>query len=161
METYQKQRALQIGISDIFVQDNESKSNRGVLRGLHYQTGNHAQSKLIRVVRGSVWDVAVDIRENSPTYGQHFGMELSEDNKLQMYVPRGFAHGFLVLSSPTVFCYKCDNFYKKEAEAGIRFDDKTLDIPWPKLTGEYQISDKDSKLPLLGDSAPSKVTYGE
>jgi len=161
METYQKQTALQVGISDNFIQDNESKSDRGVLRGLHYQTGSHAQSKLIRVVRGAVWDVAVDIREKSPTYGQHFGMKLSAKNKLQMYVPRGFAHGFLVLASPTIFCYKCDNFYKKEAEGGIRFNDKSLDISWPKLTGEYQISDKDRQLPSLEDAIPSKVTYAD
>jgi len=161
MESYHKKTAQSLGIANDFVQDNESRSSRGVLRGLHYQTGSYAQSKWIRVVLGGVWDVAVDLRKGSPSFGQYFGVELSEQNKLQMYVPRGFAHGFLVLSTPTIFCYKCDNYYKKSAEAGIRFDDPELAIPWPDIGAHFQVSEKDSILPKLRDAAPSKVTYGK
>lgn len=159
MESYQKDVAARLGIHDEFVQDNESMSDRGVLRGLHYQTGAHAQSKWVRVVSGSVWDVAVDLRTNSPTYGQHFGMTLSEENKLQMYIPRGFAHGFVVLTSPTIFGYKCDNYYNREAEAGIRFDDKSLGIPWPDVADSFVISEKDKNWPSLEQSQASKIAY--
>jgi dTDP-4-dehydrorhamnose 3,5-epimerase len=151
--------AARLGIHDEFVQDNESMSDRGVLRGLHYQTGDHAQSKWVRVVSGSVWDVAVDLRTNSPTYGQHFGMTLSEENKLQMYIPRGFAHGFVVLTSPTIFCYKCDNYYNREAEAGIRFDDESLGISWPDVAKSFVISEKDKNWPSLEQSQASKIAY--
>lgn len=159
MESYQKDVAARLGIHDEFVQDNESMSDRGVLRGLHYQTGAHAQSKWVRVVSGSVWDVAVDLRTNSPTYGQHFGMTLSEENKLQMYIPRGFAHGFVVLTSPTIFCYKCDNYYNREAEAGIRFDDESLGISWPDVADSFVISEKDKNWPSLEQSQASKIAY--
>lgn len=159
MESYQKDVAARLGIHDEFVQDNESMSDRGVLRGLHYQTGAHAQSKWVRVVSGSVWDVAVDLRTNSPTYGQHFGMTLSEENKLQMYIPRGFAHGFVVLTSPTIFGYKCDNYYNREAEAGIRFDDESLGISWPDVADSFVISEKDKNWPSLEQSQASKIAY--
>jgi len=159
MESYQKRIADNLGIHDNFVQDNESMSDRGVLRGLHYQVGAHAQSKWIRVVRGSVWDVAVDLRIHSPTFGQYFGLTLSEENKLQMYIPRGFAHGFLVLTSPTIFCYKCDNYYNREAEAGISYDDPSLGISWPDLAQSYMISEKDKNWPSLEQSRRSKITY--
>ncbi|NBC24185.1 MAG: dTDP-4-dehydrorhamnose 3,5-epimerase [Bacteroidetes bacterium] len=159
MESYQKEMAAGLGIQDEFVQDNESMSDRGVLRGLHYQTGVHAQSKWVRVVTGSVWDVAVDLRINSPTYGQYFGMTLSEENKLQMYIPRGFAHGFVVLSSRTIFCYKCDNYYNRAAEAGIRFDDESLGISWPDAAQSYIISEKDKNWPTLEDARSSKTPY--
>ncbi len=159
METFQAERARAIGITAPFVQDNESRSEKGVLRGLHYQVGIHAQSKWVRVVSGSVWDVAVDLRRGSPTYGQHFGTLLSGDNKLQMYIPRGFAHGFLVMEDDSIFCYKCDNYYARNAEAGLRFDDKQLDIPWPALEKEYIISEKDRGLPNWTENKAIEVPY--
>ena len=130
-----------------FVQDNESFSSRGVLRGLHYQSGASAQAKLVRVVKGSVLDVAVDIREGSETYGQHVAVELSESNKKQLFVPRGFAHGFLVLSHTAIFSYKCDNFYNKSSERGIIYNDKDLNIDWMLDEKEFVISEKDLLLP--------------
>ena len=126
-----------------FVQDNESKSSRGVLRGLHYQKGELSQAKLVRVIRGSVLDVAVDIRRSSPTFGQHVAVELSEDNKRQLFIPRGFAHGFLVLSPEAVFTYKVDNVYAPQAEASIRYDDPTIGIQWPLAASELLLSPKD------------------
>ena len=130
-----------------FVQDNESFSSRGVLRGLHYQSGASAQAKLVRVVKGSVLDVVVDIREGSETYGQHVAVELSESNKKQLFVPRGFAHGFLVLSHTAIFSYKCDNFYNKSSERGIIYNDKDLNIDWMLDEKEFVISEKDLLLP--------------
>ena len=135
-----------------FIQDNESKSSRGVLRGLHYQKGEWSQAKLVRVIKGRVLDVAVDIRQGSPTFGQHVAVELSEDNKLQFFIPRGFAHGFLVLSDEAVFTYKVDNVYAPQAEAGIRWDDPDLAIEWPLDGLEVLTSEKDMKQPLLKDA---------
>ena len=130
-----------------FVQDNESQSSRGVLRGLHYQTGEHAQAKLVRVVKGRVLDVVVDMRKDSKTFGDHFSIELNVDNKTQLFVPRGFAHGFIVLENETIFSYKCDNFYNKASEAGIIYNDKHLNIDWKLPENDLIISEKDVLLP--------------
>ncbi len=132
-----------------FVQDNESFSSRGVIRGLHFQEGEFAQAKLVRVIKGSVLDVAVDIRKDSPTFGQHIAIELTEENKRQLFVPRGFAHGFSVLSDTAIFSYKCDNFYNKNAEAGILYNDQSLNIDWKIKPEEAQLSEKDIILPTL------------
>lgn len=137
------------GLNVEFVQDNESFSSRGVLRGLHYQTGEHAQAKLVRVVKGEVLDVAVDLRKDSPTYGQHVTVNLSEDNKKQLFVPRGFAHGFVVLSETAIFAYKCDNLYHKESEGGVIYNDESLNINWQIAESEMIISEKDLVLPAL------------
>ena len=134
-----------------FVQDNESKSSYGVMRGLHFQAPPFAQSKLVRCVRGMVLDVAVDIRRGSPTYGQHVAVELSEGNHRQFFIPRGFAHGFSVLSETAVFQYKCDNFYHPEADGGISILDSSLGIDWRIPTEHAILSDKDTKHPLLKD----------
>ncbi|WP_179009468.1 dTDP-4-dehydrorhamnose 3,5-epimerase [Winogradskyella forsetii] len=144
--------ALSIDIN--FVQDNESQSSKGVLRGLHYQRGEHAQSKLVRVVKGRVLDVVVDIRKSSPTYGKHVSIELSEENKMQFFVPKGFAHGFLVLEDDTIFSYKCDNFYNKESEAGIIYNDKGLNIDWHLPVSDLILSEKDLILPFFKDVEP-------
>ena len=135
-----------------FVQDNESKSSRGVLRGLHYQKGEFSQAKLVRVIKGSVLDVAVDIRKSSPTFGQHVMVELSGENKRQFFIPRGFAHGFLVLSDEAIFTYKVDNVYAPHADAGIRWNDPALGIEWPIDPKEVLTSEKDLKQPLLKDA---------
>jgi dTDP-4-dehydrorhamnose 3,5-epimerase len=132
-----------------FVQDNQSYSSKGVLRGLHYQTGEHAQAKLVRVLHGEVLDVAVDIRPDSPTFGQYEAVVLSGENQKQFFVPRGFAHGFLVLSETTTFFYKCDNFYNKESEGGIIFSDKTINIDWKFPIAELIISEKDKVQPTI------------
>ena len=134
-----------------FVQDNESMSSYGVMRGLHFQRPPFTQSKLVRCVKGKVLDVAVDIRKGSPTYGQHVAVELSEDNHRQFFVPRGFAHGFAVLSETAVFQYKCDNFYAPQADGGISILDKSLDIDWMILEDKALLSEKDTKHPLLED----------
>ena len=144
-ETFQKG----IGQTVHFVQDNQSFSTKGVLRGLHYQTGEHAQAKLVRVLQGEVLDVAVDIRPNSKTFGQYEAIVLSSENQKQFFVPRGFAHGFLVLSETAVFFYKCDNFYNKESEAGIDFNDKTIGIDWQFPLENLIISEKDKVQPNL------------
>jgi len=130
-----------------FVQDNESFSSKGVLRGLHFQKGVYAQAKLVRVVQGAVLDVAVDLRLESPTYGQHFSIELSSDNKKQLFIPRGFAHGFVVLSDTALFSYKCDNYYNKASESGIIYNDPTLNIDWKFPDDQLQLSKKDLELP--------------
>jgi dTDP-4-dehydrorhamnose 3,5-epimerase len=137
------------GTSTYFVQDNQSFSSKGVLRGLHYQTGEWAQAKLVRVITGTVIDVAVDLRKDSSTFGQYVAVELSADNQRQLFVPRGFAHGFVVLSETATFFYKCDNFYNKDSEAGIIFNDETLNIDWG--LGEHTpiVSDKDKVLPTF------------
>lgn len=135
-----------------FVQDNESKSSRGVLRGLHFQKGADAQAKLVRVIKGCVVDVAVDMRRSSPTFGKHVMVELSEDNKRQLFIPRGFAHGFLVLSDEAIFTYKVDNAYAPQSDAGVRWDDPDLAIPWPKDGLEVLTSEKDLKQPFLKDA---------
>lgn len=141
-----------------FVQDNESKSKFGVLRGLHFQKGSHAQSKLVRVVRGVVLDVAVDIRVGSPTFGRHVAVELSEQNKRQLFVPRGFAHGFSVLSPEAVFQYKCDNPYAPQSEGAIAWNDPAIGIDWRLRPEEVLLSPKDSRHPLLKD-APELFDY--
>lgn len=135
-----------------FIQDNESKSSFGVLRGLHYQKGSLSQAKLVRVIKGKVLDVAVDIRKSSPTFGKHVMVELSEDNKRQFFIPRGFAHGFLVLSQEAVFTYKVDNPYAPQAEAGIRWNDPALGIEWPIDSAQVQTSEKDLKQPFMKDA---------
>ncbi|MBQ9260557.1 MAG: dTDP-4-dehydrorhamnose 3,5-epimerase [Prevotella sp.] len=134
-----------------FVQDNESKSTFGVIRGLHFQKPPYAQSKLVRCVRGAVLDVAVDIRKESPTYGQHVAVELTEDNHRQIFIPKGFAHGFAVLSDIAVFQYKCDEFYHPESEGGISFLDSELGIDWKIPTDKAILSPKDTKHPLFKD----------
>lgn len=135
-----------------FVQENQSKSSKGVLRGLHYQKGDASQAKLVRVVKGSVLDVAVDIRKSSPTFGKYVAVELSEENNRQLFIPRGFAHGFLVLSDEAVFTYKVDNVYAPQADAGIMYNDPQVGIEWPKLDCEFLLSEKDTKHPLLKDA---------
>ena len=138
-----------LGFKLNFGQDNESKSSRGVLRGLHYQLPPHAQSKLVRVIQGRVLDVAVDIRKNSPTFGQHVAVELSAENKKQLFVPRGFAHGFVVLEDDTIFAYKVDNYYSPQCDRGIAFDDENLNIDWILKKEELNLSAKDKVQPLL------------
>lgn len=135
-----------------FVQDNESKSRYGVLRGLHYQKGKYAQSKLVRVVKGRVLDVAVDIRRGSPTFGRYVAVELSEENHLQLFIPRGFAHGFSVLSEEAVFQYKCDNLYAPDKEGAIAWDDPTIDIDWRLPAEDIVLSAKDAAHPTLTDA---------
>ena len=148
-----KQEEFNAHIGEVnFIQDNESKSSRGVLRGLHYQKGDLSQAKLVRVIKGKVLDVAVDIRKSSPTFGQHVMVELSEDNKRQFFIPRGFAHGFLVLSDEAIFTYKVDNVYAPQAEAGIRWNDPALGIDWPIDPKEVLTSEKDLKQPLLSEA---------
>lgn len=135
-----------------FVQDNQSYSTKGVLRGLHYQTGEHAQAKLVRVLDGEVLDIALDIRPDSATYGQYEAIVLSGENKKQFFVPRGFAHGFLVLSDTATFFYKCDNFYNKESEGGIIYNDSSLNIDWQLPSEDLIISEKDKVLPTLDNA---------
>ena len=141
-----------LGYKINFCQDNESKSSKGVLRGLHYQLSPYAQTKLVRVIQGRVLDVAVDIRKNSPTFGQYVAVELSADNKKHMLVPRGFAHGFVVLEDDTVFAYKVDNYYSPECDSGIAFDDESLNIDWILQKEELKLSEKDTKQPKLNET---------
>ncbi len=141
-----------LGYKINFCQDNESKSSRGVLRGLHYQLHPAAQTKLVRVIKGRVLDVAVDIRKGSPTFGKHVAVELSEKNKKQLLVPRGFAHGFVVLDDDTVFAYKVDNYYSPENDRGVAFDDELLKIDWIVPTEELLLSEKDKVQPKLGET---------
>ena len=152
METYQKEKYAAAGIDVTFVQDNESMSSYGVIRGLHYQAEPFAQAKLIRVVAGRVLDVAVDIRKNSPTFGKVFTLELSSDNKLQLFLPHGIAHGFAVLSDYAIFTYKCDNFYAPQSERTIRYDDPSLAIDWKIPVENRIISDKDKKGVAFADA---------
>ncbi len=158
-EAYKSEEFKQfIGETD-FIQENESSSSFGVLRGLHYQLAPFSQAKLVRVIQGSVLDVAVDLRKGSPTFGKHIAVELNEDNKKQLFIPQGFAHGFYVLSNKTVFTYKVDNPYKHELERGIRFDDDTLGIDW-KITDKNALvlSDKDQSAPFFTE-AEYNFTY--
>lgn len=166
METYSQRDMLEAGIDITFVQDNQSMSTKGVLRGLHFQK-NYPQTKLVRVIKGSVFDVAVDLRKKSNTFGKWYGIELSEENKKQFLIPRGFAHGFLVLSDKAEFCYKCDDFYHPNDEGGLAWNDPTIGVVWPGVIGEYKgtasaegysadgfalnLSDKDQKLPGIKD----------
>ncbi|MGK4566549.1 dTDP-4-dehydrorhamnose 3,5-epimerase [Flavobacterium sp. 3HN19-14] len=150
MESFNARRFQDgIGKPINFVQDNQSYSSKGVLRGLHYQTGEHAQAKLVRVLEGEVLDVAIDIRPESDTYGQHITVLLSGENQKQFFIPRGFAHGFLVLSDTATFFYKCDNFYNKESEGGIIYNDPELNIDWQFPESDLIISEKDAILPQL------------
>jgi len=148
-ESYNENIFQQQGIQCHFVQDNQSSSSYGVIRGLHYQLNPHAQTKLVRVLAGRILDVAVDARNGSPTYGRYFSIELSSDNKKQLLVPKGFAHGFSVLSERAEVLYKCDGFYNKESEGGFRFDDPALKIDWQIPANNAIISDKDKILPFL------------
>lgn len=150
METYKKEDFDEAGLKYTFVQDNESKSKKGVLRGLHYQK-NHPQTKLVRVIEGEVFDVAVDLRKGSPTYGKYVGVTLSAQNKKMFLIPRGFAHGFVVLSETATFIYKCDDLYHPEDEGGIMWNDPEIGIVWP-FEGEVQLSEKDKHHPSLKES---------
>ncbi|MBR3319281.1 dTDP-4-dehydrorhamnose 3,5-epimerase [Candidatus Saccharibacteria bacterium] len=155
METYSEQDFKNAGLNYTFVQDNQSSSTKGVLRGLHFQK-THPQAKLVRVLKGEVFDVAIDLREGSKTYGQYVGAILSGENKKQLLIPRGFAHGFLVLSETAEFAYKCDEFYHPEDEGGLPYNDPSINIEWPDLNVEYKLSEKDRKhLPL----SESKITF--
>lgn len=156
METYKRPDFVAGGIDVDFVQDNQSASSKGVLRGLHFQI-NHPQSKLVRVVSGKVFDVAVDMREGSPTYGQWEGVVLSAENKRQFFIPRGFAHGFLVLSDYAEFCYKCDDIYHPNDEGGLMWNDRAIGVEWPAMDGDdafdeskLVLSEKDTKHPAFG-----------
>lgn len=146
-ESYNKQTLLEAGITADFVQDNESFSTQNTLRGLHFQKPPFAQAKLVRVLEGTVWDVAVDLRHDSPTFGQWFGVELSAENKKQFYIPHGFAHGFSVLTPMAKFAYKCDNFYNKAAEGAVHFADKDLAVDWKIDVTQAVLSEKDLKNP--------------
>lgn len=153
MESFNKERFNDsIGETIHFVQDNQSFSCRGVIRALHYQTGKHAQAKLVRVLSGKVLDVAVDIRRDSPTFGQHVAIELSAENKKQLLIPRGFAHGFVALSETAEFFYKCDNYYNKASEGGIIYNDPTINIDWKVPSNEILVSEKDAILPTLDNA---------
>lgn len=154
VETYNAARYATAGIDAHFVQDNESMSSKGVVRGLHWQAAPFTQAKLVRVIRGSVWDVAVDIRKGSPTYGKHVSAILSAGNGLQLFIPRGFAHGFVVLEDETVFSYKCDNPYSPAHERGMRFDDPALGIEWPDIGSTPRLSEKDMRHPPLSGIEP-------
>lgn len=152
MEAY-KEEEFKAHVGDIhFVQDNESKSSFGVLRGLHYQKGEFSQAKLVRVIKGKVLDVAVDMRRSSPTFGKYVSVELSEENQRQFFIPRGFAHGFLVLSEEAIFTYKIDNVYAPQAEASVRFNDETVGIDWPVPEDKMILSPKDKAAPSFGDA---------
>ena len=165
METYNQNDMKEAGLDMVFVQDNQSSSSKGVLRGLHFQK-EHPQGKLVRALRGSVFDVAVDLRKGSSTFGQWYGVELTEENHKQFYIPEGFAHGFLVLSDYAEFCYKCTDFYHPEDEGGLAWNDPAIAIEWPQVKGDYQgsasaqgyqledgtalnLSEKDQKWPCL------------
>lgn len=149
-ESFNEQRFNDLsGLNVHFVQDNQSYSAYGVLRGLHFQKGAHAQAKLVRVLKGEVLDVAVDLRPDSPTYGQHYAVTLSEENKLQLFIPRGFAHGFAVLSKEAEFFYKCDNYYNKESEGGLLYNDADLGIDWKIPEADIAVSDKDTLNPTF------------
>jgi len=157
-ESFSRQRFEEAAGAVDFVQDNESKSRYGVVRGLHFQRGEAAQAKLVRVVSGTVLDVAVDIRCGSPTFGRHVAAELSGENHRQLFIPRGFAHGFAVLSDEAVFQYKCDNYYAPGSEGGIAWDDPALAIDWRLPAGEILLSEKDRRHPKLAD-APELFEY--
>lgn len=157
METYSKKVFTENGINVEFVQDNHSQSTKGVLRGLHFQKPPFAQDKLVRCTSGEVLDVAVDIRKDSPTFGQHEAVLLTEENKKMFFVPKGFAHGFLVLSDVAEFQYKCSDFYNKESEGGLLYNDPEIAINWPKLDIELILSDKDKLWPTLAEIKTNPV----
>ena len=150
METYNHNDFMEAGIPEVFVQDNQSSSSKGVLRGLHFQI-YHPQDKLVRVVRGEVFDVAVDLRPDSPTFGSWFGVVLSEENKKQFFIPKNFAHGFLVLSDAAEFCYKCTDFYHPNDEGGLPYDDRDIGIEWPRVDAAININDRDRNWPSFAD----------
>ena len=154
METFNQRDFQEAGLNYSFVQDNQSMSLKGVLRGLHWQAAPHTQAKLVRVIRGAVWDVAVDIRAGSPTFGKFAAVTLSAENGRQSYVPRGFAHGFIVLEDDTLFSYKCDDLYDPPSERGMRYDDPAIGIPWPDLGVPPILSEKDRRHPCLADIEP-------
>ena len=156
METYNENDMKEVGINITFVQDNQSCSTKGVLRGLHFQK-QYPQTKLVRVIKGSVYDVAVDLRKDSPTYGKYHGELLTEENKRQFLIPRGFAHGFLVLSDIAEFCYKCDDFYHPNDEGGMAWNDPEIGIAWPELVGEYPGS-ADASGYTLSDGTPLNLS---
>lgn len=152
MEAF-KEAEFKANVGDVhFVQDNESQSSFGVLRGLHYQKGEYSQAKLVRVIKGKVLDVAVDLRKSSPTFGKYVSVELSDENKRQFFIPRGFAHGFLVLSEEATFTYKVDNAYAPQFEASIRYNDETIEIDWPIAQEQMILSDKDGKAVSFRDA---------
>ncbi|MBQ3305946.1 dTDP-4-dehydrorhamnose 3,5-epimerase [Candidatus Saccharibacteria bacterium] len=157
METYNEEAFKEAGLDYTFVQDNQSSSKKGVLRGLHFQK-TYPQAKLVRVLKGEVFDVAVDLREGSETYGEWVGARLSEENHQQLMIPRGFAHGFLVLSDYAEFAYKCDDFYHPEDEGGLPFNDPDVAVEWPEIDCEYVLSEKDRKHLKLSES---KITFKE
>ena len=160
VETFRQDKLEEfLGYKINFCQDNESKSSKGVLRGLHYQLPPHAQTKLVRVIQGRVLDVAVDIRRNSPTFGKYVAVLLSAENKKQLLVPRGFAHGFVVLEDDTVFAYKVDNYYSPQCDRGIAFDDENLNIDWILNHNELNLSAKDTKQPKLFDIKDDKEIF--
>ncbi len=148
-ESYNKEKLKEQGIDYDFIQDNQSKSKYGTIRGIHFQKGEYAQAKLVRVLEGTVLDVAVDLRKDSPTFGKHVAVELSAENRRQLMIPRGFGHGFSVLSETAVFAYKCDNVYNKASEGGLRYNDPKLGIDWKIDTDKAILSDKDKVNPLL------------
>ncbi|MGN0888234.1 MAG: dTDP-4-dehydrorhamnose 3,5-epimerase [Kiritimatiellia bacterium] len=154
VEQYNAARYNAAGIFADFVQDNESFSSKGVVRGLHWQAYPHTQAKLVRVIQGAVWDVAVDIRKGSPTFGRYVSCVLSAENKKQFFVPKGFAHGFVVLEDNTLFSYKCDSLYNKDSERGLMFNDPELGIEWPKIDMPILLSEKDQKHPPLSEIEP-------
>lgn len=150
MESFNEERFNSAVNNNVnFIQDNQSFSSKGVIRALHYQVGQHAQAKLVRVLNGNVLDIAVDLRKDSPTFGEHFSIELSGENKKQLFIPRGFGHGFVVLSNTAEFFYKCDNYYNKESEGGIIFSDPSLNIDWKLPHEQLIVSEKDQILPTL------------
>ena len=150
-ESYNKEKLKEQGIDYDFIQDNQSKSSYGTVRGIHFQKGEYAQAKLVRVLEGKVLDVAVDLRKNSPTFGQYVSVELSAENNRQLMIPRGFGHGFSVLSETAIFAYKCDNVYCKAAEGGIRFNDPDIAVDWKIDEQDAILSDKDRNAPFLKD----------
>ena len=151
VETYNKDRYKEAGVDVVFLQDNLSQSKKGVLRGLHFQAPPFSQGKLVSVVKGAVLDVAVDIREGSPTFGQYQMVELTEENKRQFWVPAGFAHGFVTLKDDTIFSYKCTNVYSPEHDRGVKYNDPAIGIKWPTDLGDFTVSEKDLAQPLLAD----------
>jgi dTDP-4-dehydrorhamnose 3,5-epimerase len=159
-ESFNEKIFAREGVTRPFVQDNQSRSAYGVIRGLHYQLSPYAQSKLVRVLSGKILDVAVDIRKGSPTYGRYFAVELSAENKKQLYIPHGFAHGFSVLSDTADVLYKCDAFYNKESEGGIRYNDPVLQIDWKIPAGREVVSEKDIQNPLFVDSKNNFILEG-
>ena len=155
-ESHNENTFREVGIDTHFVQDNQAASTQGVLRGMHFQVGEAAQAKLVRVVTGEVFDVTVDIRPGSPTYGKWYGLYLSAKNHRQLYIPRGFAHGYVVTSEEATFLYKCDNFYNPTAEGGLRYDDPTIGIEWPEVARGYHIAERDLRWSFIAPAAPPK-----